>query len=125
WERSEQLLGELQRVLGEIAGMGVEGARLARQRFDDLRVAVAYDRHIVVSVEIAPPTLVVHPHSLSTHELQRLLVEELIGRSQHARTPCQEPGMVSRWSGHNRLPSRDSSAAICNRALMKSAPSGR
>ena len=80
----QQLFGELQRLLGEITRVSVEHARLAGERFDYLRVAVADDGHIVIRIQITPTFLVVHPYALGAHDLQRLLVEQLIGRCQHA-----------------------------------------
>ena len=85
----EQLLGELQRQLGEISRVRVECACLPRQRVDDVRMAVTHHRDIVVGVEIGSALLVIHPDVLGAHDLQRLLVKEPVGGGKHPRTACQ------------------------------------
>ena len=87
---AEQLLGELQRLLGEIPGVRVECACLPRQRIYNVRVAVAHDRDVVVSIEVCAAVLVVHPYSLGAHDLQRLLVEEAVGGGEQPRTARQD-----------------------------------
>ena len=112
-QRRQELLGELQGQLGQIAGMGVERGGLARQRLDHLRVAVTHDRNIVVGVEIGAPLLVVHPHVRGAHDLQRLVVEQLVGRCQQARTAREQ---ICRGRRHGRISSVSSCAASASRA---------
>ena len=91
---AQQLLGELQRLLGQIAGMGIESTCLTRQRVDDPGVAVPHDWNVVIGVQISAAVLVIHPHSLGTDDLQRLLIEEPVGRGEQALTACQDRRVV-------------------------------
>ena len=116
----EQLLGELQRLLGKVAGVGIERPRLAHQRFDHVAVAMTHDRDVVVGIQVGAAVLVIHPHSLRAYDLQRLLVEEPVRGGEQARTACQNRREVLLCCRHKLNSSSNNSSAICSRAPMKS-----
>src|SRR5215469_5517139 len=75
-EGRKKFLGEHDRLNRQVAGMGVENTRLFADRLHNDGMTMAYDRHVIVGIKVAPTLLVIQPHSLGTYDLQRLLVEE-------------------------------------------------
>src|SRR5205823_11099930 len=85
-QSSEQPFRQLERLLREIPGMSVQNPRLARQRIDDIGMAMPNNGHIVIRVEVSTPLRVIHPNTLRSDDMQRLVIEKGISRSECART---------------------------------------
>src|SRR5690606_26491161 len=74
------------------AGVSVEQGRLRGDRLDDPWVGVADRRHVVVAVEVAVAVDVPEPHPLAAHELDRLVVEELVAGGERLAATIQQRG---------------------------------
>src|SRR6185437_11040423 len=118
-ERRQQLLGERERLLAQVARMRVEDARLVADRLHDGRVTMAHDGNVVIRVEITATLLVVHPQSLGTHYLERLVVEEPMSRRKHPGTAGEQGGAITAWDRQTVNSSSSNRLASSSRALMK------
>ena len=96
--RRDEPLGDLERGLVQVALVRVQPSRLADDRLDDARVPVAYDRDVVVRVEIAPSVGGDQPDALAAHEMERVAIGQpgqrrpehpraTIGEGRHGHSP--------------------------------------
>lgn len=98
----EQPLGVVEHTFVQVARVGVEHAGLAGNGLDHVRVAMADRGDVVVGVEMGPALGVVQPHAFATHRVQRRVVEQAVGRAEHARAALDQ-GLGRRGEGsHGR-----------------------
>ncbi len=93
-ERRAQPFGEPDDVVVEVAGVGVEKARLRADRLDHSGVAMADRCNVVVAVEQAVAVGVVQPNALAAHEMDRVVVEELVRRCERRGATALKLGVV-------------------------------
>jgi len=103
-----------------ISRVGVEQAGLGRDGFDDARVAVPHRGDVVVAIEVAAPVGVEEPDPFAAHEMNGLVVEELVGGSEGSASALQQLTFVrgshsrrlARWSRVGRSRERGILSAI-------------
>ena len=74
-EHGCQFLSIIDYARMQIAGVGIECARLLAYRLDHAGMTVTDVWDVVIGVQIAPPPVVPHPHAGTTHQRDGLAVE--------------------------------------------------
>ena len=97
-----EAFGQLDHVMVQVAGVGVDEPRLPAQRVDDPRVGVADRGHVVVAVEVAPTVGIVDPHALAADEMHRLVVEQLVAGCEPGGPPADQIGVRHRRPPRSR-----------------------
>ena len=83
----QQLFGVVVNGGMQIAGVNVDLAKLPAHRFDDLRMAMADRRYVIVEIQIAPPVGGVEIGPPGAHHFQRLAIEQHRARAERLPAP--------------------------------------
>src|SRR5260370_32239444 len=102
--RRRQPLGVTVDVVVKIARVRVEQRELRLRLLDHARVAVPYERHVVVNVEIRPPRIVIQILHPPANNFQRALIRDAEVLPQHgwARGKCLRELRLFRWKTTGR-----------------------
>jgi hypothetical protein len=89
-----QALSQFHDVLVQVPRVGVEQAGLGRDGLHDTRVAVPHRGDVVVAIEVATPVGVEEPDPFAAHQVDGLVVEELVGGSEGPASALQQVAFV-------------------------------
>src|SRR6266849_3427476 len=112
-KQPRQPLGVAVDVVVKIARVRVQQRKLRLRRLDHARVAVPYERHVVVNVEIRTPRIVIQILHPSANNFQRALIRdaEVFSQQGAARGKCLRELLLFRW----KTIGRNSDQQICIR----------
>ena len=122
-ELRPQALRQLDDLLVQVPRVGVEQAGLGRDGFHDARVAVPHRGDVVVAIEVAAPVGVEEPDPFTAHEMDGLVVEELVGGSKRPASALQE--FVFVHGPHYQLRRGSRVGLPPEREILPANPSGR
>ncbi|MNP02565.1 hypothetical protein D3C76_944220 [compost metagenome] len=83
----EQALGQFEDGVVQIASVGRQRPHLPTDGLGHRRMAMPERGHVVVHVEVTAPLWIDQPHALATHDMQRVLVHQPIGRAEQGVAP--------------------------------------
>ena len=89
WQQPRQPFGITVHIVVQVARVGVEQRKLLLHGFDDARVTVPHQRHVVEDVEVRPPRIVIEILHPPAHDFQRTLVGDADVFSQQ-RAPLRK-----------------------------------
>ncbi len=97
-EQRTKTFGQAHDLVVQIPGVRVEQSGLRADRLDDPWMTVPDRGNVVVAVEQLIPVNVDDPDALAANEVDRVVVEQLVGRGECLRAPPQQLLIGHRFS---------------------------